>query len=206
MRKRAGRVFLHTTGVHEAGHAVAACAYRIPFVRVVLEPNPKPKVCKNSGMLDRWLGGYVKCVDRKARKYQVLPDGSIVERTTTNSRTFRKCFEDHVVMMLAGREATKLLLSYDGDGHRQDYSDARKIIRRWLLPGADIRTCNSIIDNLRPRAKRLLRNRMPEIKIVTQALDRHGTLSAKQVRAIVKGWAELRRHMAAAERKAVAKH
>ena len=74
--------------------------------------------------------------------YQARSNGSFVRRTATNSPTFRKRVQDHIVMLLVGREATELLFGgVPASGHKKDYSDARKIIRRWLLPGADTGTC-----------------------------------------------------------------
>jgi hypothetical protein len=53
-----GQVFLHTTAAHEAGHAIAACALRIAFERIVLDPAAEPWVCERSGLTVRWAGGY----------------------------------------------------------------------------------------------------------------------------------------------------
>jgi len=141
-------------------------------------------------MLNPWLGGYLKGKYGGIggmRMYQARSNGSFVRRTATNSPTFRKRVQDHIVMLLAGREATELLFGgVPASGHKKDYSDTRKIIRRWLLPGADTGTCKSVIAKLRWRTKRLLRKRMASVIRVARELDLLGKLSAKEVRAIVK--------------------
>jgi hypothetical protein len=192
MRKRKRRVFLHTTAVHEAGHALprASITYR-PFT-FSWNLTQSPSYAPYQACLIPWLGGHLKCKYGgigRMRMYQAQPDGSFVVRTAINSPTFRKRAEDHIVMLLAGREATELLfgLGHSGIGHKKDYSYARKIIRCWLQPGADIRTCKSIIDSLRPRAKRLLRKWMAWVIRVARELDLHGKLSAKEVREFVGG-------------------
>jgi hypothetical protein len=143
-------------------------------------------------MLNPWLGGHLKGKYGgigRMRMYQARSDGSFVVRTATNSPTFRKRVQDHIVMLLAGREATELLfgLGPSGIGHEKDYSDARRIIRRWLQPGADTGSCKLVIEKLRPRAKRLLRKRIAWVIRVARELDLHGKLSAKEVREFVRG-------------------
>ena len=115
--------------------------------------------------------------------YQARSNGSFVRRTATNSPTFRKRVQDHIVMLLVGREATELLFGgVPASGHKKDYSDARKIIRRWLLPGADTGTRKSVIEKLRSSVSCARGWR----QLMARELDLLGKLSAKEVRAIVK--------------------
>jgi hypothetical protein len=178
--------YVHTIAVHEAGHAVAACAYRIKFDRVVLNPASKPSVGAN-GIVDPWWNGGLEGTVHpfhRMRAYRELPHGSFVKRSAATCPRFRKRAQDYVVMLLAGREAMEVLLgkSY---GYSKDYKDAHKQIKLWLAPGATAQLRRSIIEGLRPRAAALMRTHFGSIVLVARQLDAAGALSSREVREIV---------------------
>jgi hypothetical protein len=116
------------------------------------------------------------------RLFKELPSGGFVERTVANCPKLRKRHEDFIVMLLAGREADQIM-GTGGSGHRIDYRQARVYARKWL--GASSKQeCDDIIAKLRARASRLVRKKLGSVILIAKALDEHGTLTARQVRAL----------------------
>jgi hypothetical protein len=102
-----------------------------------------------------------------------------VMRTVAKGARLRKRHEDYIVMLLAGREAKELLGAFGG--HKQDYIYARKYAKKWL--GASSKEdFDNIIARLRVRARHLVLKKLPEVIGIAEALDKHGTLTARQVR------------------------
>jgi hypothetical protein len=183
-------MLVHTTAIHEAGHAVAACALRIKFERVVLNKARKPRPCPRTGLTNRWVGGYLKTNGEPAvvrhRMFKELPDGGFVVRTVANCARLRKRHEDFIVMLLAGREAGKLVGDerYPNDrlwAASSDYTDARQYAEDWLGISSK-QECDDIIARLRVRAARLVRKKAPAVIRIAEALDEYGTLTARQAK------------------------
>lgn len=152
-------MLVHRTAIHEAGHAVAACALRIKFERVVLNKARKPRTCERTGLTDRWAGRYIKTSGEfvvRHRAFKELPDGGFVERTVANCGRLRRCHEDFIVMLLAGREAGKLISDerYPNDrlwAASSDYTEAKRLAKDWFGISSKPE-CEDIIARLRVRA------------------------------------------------------
>jgi hypothetical protein len=107
------------TAVHEAGHAVVACAYRFRFGRVVVHAEPLPEGD------DEFVLGHVEVA-------KLYPEGWQVRRGQAFKRLNR-----FAVLLLAGREAN-ILLGTDADGCEDDVQRARRIVEiMWRAPTAD---------------------------------------------------------------------
>src|ERR1700680_4149801 len=173
------KVYLHTVAVHEAGHAVAAYVYKIPFDRVVLRP-AESRICTTSGLVDHWNGGQLEWSRHPLHGMKLtrtMPDGSFVIRRCAIS----KRVEDYIVMILAGREAEDVILG-KSSGYSKDYKDVHALIKLWLAPTADTHARKFIIERLRPRAARLMHMKASYVKLVAVGLNMTGTLSEQEVR------------------------
>ena len=88
---RLKKIRISPVAVHEAGHAVAACARRIKFGRVVLHPEPRRE---REGLVPAEIQGIVH---------------PLLGRTQIKRRLFYLRLNDLIIVQLAGREAMELL-------------------------------------------------------------------------------------------------
>ena len=93
---RLKKIRLSPVAVHEAGHAVAACARRIKFGRAILHPEPRQE---GEDLVPGELQGIVH---------------PLLGRTQIKRRSFYLRLNDLIVMQLAGREAMELLFNEFG--------------------------------------------------------------------------------------------
>ncbi len=189
---------MHVYVVHEAGHAVAACVYRIKFDHIALHRAAKPRVCPKTGLADWWAGGHIEIgasdpsVGMRAVKLTadggpaLGPDGAIILRNVENDSFFRGRIENHIVMMLCAREVTQLLVQWSG-GHQKDYEDAHRLIRKWFPEAKSASARNLIFAGLRERATGLIRKHFVSVKYVARLLDTQGQLTTREVRRAVYG-------------------
>ena len=106
---RLKKIRISPVAVHEAGHAVAACARRIVFARVVLHPEPRQE---GEDLVPGELQGIVH---------------PLLGRTQIKRRSFYLRLNDLIVMQLAGREAMELLFNKSA-GHEKDYEQAYAVL------------------------------------------------------------------------------
>jgi hypothetical protein len=157
------------SAVHEAGHAVVACAYRIKFDRVLL--HRKPKLIEEGGF---YSGGEIQDL--------VHP---LAGRTRVKVSTFYRRLDDLIAVLLAGREATEMLFKLSG-GHEKDYEDIDEILS-VRSPTATAAERSDIVGDLRSRVAGLMRTKFLPLVRVARDLEQRGELSSSEVRALVYG-------------------
>ena len=151
--------------MHEAGHAVAACARRIKFSRVILHPEPRQE---GEDLVPAELQGVVH---------------PLLGRTQIKRRLFYLRLNDLIVMQLAGREAMELLFN-ESAGYDKDYEQAHAVLAmRSPVSSPDDRQLD--IQLLRQQAAALMRKHLVGLIVVAARLEQQRHLTAREVREAV---------------------
>jgi hypothetical protein len=157
------------SAVHEAGHAVAACAYRVKFDGVLLRR--VPKLIEEGGF---YSGGEVRGL--------VHP---LSGRTRVKVRIFYRRLDDLIAVLLAGRVATEMLFKIC-EGHEKDYDDIDSVMS-VRSPMATPAERDNLIADLRQRVAHLLRKKVIQLITVARHLEQCGELASSEVRKLVYG-------------------
>ena len=162
---RLKKIRISPVAVHEAGHAVAACARRIVFARVVLHPEPRQE---GEDLVPGELQGIVH---------------PLLGRTQIKRRLFYFRLNDLIVVQLAGREAMELLFNGSA-GYDKDYEQAHAVLA-MRSPESSPEDRQFDIQLLRQQAAALMRKHLVGLIVVAARLEQRRHLTAREVRQAV---------------------
>ncbi len=162
---RLKKIRISPVAVHEAGHAVAACARRIKFGRVILHPEPRQE---GEDLVPAELQGIVH---------------PLLGRTLIKRRLFYLRLNDLAVVQLAGREAMELLFNKSA-GYEKDYEQAHAVLA-MKSPKSSPEDRQFDIQFLRRQAAALMRKHSVGLFLVAALLEQRRHLTAREVRQAV---------------------
>jgi hypothetical protein len=193
---KAGAAYERTTSFHEAAHACAAIALRIPFAKVIINVGqalPGGRMCYDKAHLKFWRllqDGHRKdpaVIDYVHRRLVVAFAGAAAQRRYAPSSNWYgdtdwEAANTWLQYLLVGPPEPEEGEDFYDDATGDYYGDVRELPLRLLV---DRKTLGAYHAEFTGRAAVLVKKLFPEIKIVAAQLLKRKVLTQSQVRRLM---------------------